>query len=195
MTFIELIESYGINGTKVLPDGTRLISHAPHVAEEAWLHSVYPPLKESEAIELEHALGRSIPIAYRSFLCTVSNGLKVFSGSLSLDGLRKSEGRRIENAWQPFSIITSNVDERVDDAMNEDFFIGGYDWDGSLVYLKSSEERVFRCSRESVEPLNTWENFKTYINEECNRLSRLFDANGKLIESDSPTCPIPVAES
>jgi hypothetical protein len=173
-------------GSKKQNDGTVLIGRTPHVAPEAWYHLVFAPLKERDLEGLEKKLKRAIPKSYRKFLGT-HNGLILFSGSLSLDGYKKSYDRT-SNHLTPFDLLTVNVYERPEDALDSHFFIGGYDWDGSLLYVEEKSKEIFRCTRDSVQPLNDWLNLDTLLEQEVARLNQLFKQGKKKVE-DQPTTP------
>lgn len=174
-------------GIRQLNDGTRLFGRATHVAPEAWLHLIFPPLIEAEVEILEQTLRRQIPKPYRTFLTKFGNGINIFSGSLSLDGMRKSNDRTGDGNWQPFAIETPNLYERPRDAESRHFFIGGFEEDGSLLYLEN--DKVIRCDRASVKPLNEWGSLSEMIGSEVKRLSELFDEYGRKRDPDKPTTP------
>ena len=174
-------------GHEVLPDGTELVGRVPHVAPQAWLHILFPPLGERELGMLEERLRRAVPADYARWL-GFSNGLYLFSGSLSLDGLRTDYSREV-GVWQPFALETPNVDERPADAGDEVFFVGGYGEDGSLLYLDERSGTAHRCSRDSVEPLNSWADFRTMLLDEAERLARLFDERGRRVDPTARTTP------
>ena len=67
-----------------------LIGKAPHIAPEAWLNTLYPPLSKNDVQALEKELGMEIPIDYKKFLLDVSNGLDILVGTFCLDGLRRN---------------------------------------------------------------------------------------------------------
>jgi hypothetical protein len=183
----EFLEKYKSKNSKVLKDGTQLIFHAPHIAPEAYLHIIFPPLNTHDLVKIENLTKRKVPIDYKNFLL-ISNGLSIFSGSLTLDGLRKNYNRTNETR-QPFSLEIPNVLERLADSEESYFYIGGYKWDGSLLYIDSTNNKVFRCLENSSKPINQWFNFKEFIISEFNRLSTLFDENGIRKKSGSPTSP------
>ena len=106
----QLMESYDYLGRRVLPDGTRLIGHVPHVAPEAYLHVIFPRLSTEQVAEIGNRTGIPVPVVLASFLERV-NGLRLFS-KLFIDGLRRSYSRSGDDAWQPFAMETPNVDER-----------------------------------------------------------------------------------
>lgn len=181
-----VLETASALGWRMLPDGTQLIGRVPHVAPEAWLHQVFRPLSPEEIAQLERRLRRPVPQDYRELLLS-ANGLGVFSDSLSLDGLRKNYARTGDDRWQPYSIETPNVFERPRDAEEDCFFIGGYRYDGSLLYLRGKE--VFRCARRSAKPLNHWAGLWDMLAREVLRLASLFDAHGRKLAPKVPTTP------
>jgi len=187
---LKVIDAAKPLGTKALKDGTLLVAPAPHVAPQAWLHKVFPGLTDAELARLEKMLKREIPDDLHRFLKTM-NGVSLFSESLDLYGLRKGGGRGIEAAWQPYSILTPNAEERPRDAGEEHFFFGAYGYDGSGLVLDCRTLRVTRCSRGTVKPLNTWECFDVMIEKEAERLSKLFDGQGRPKDPDAPTTPGP----
>jgi hypothetical protein len=175
-------------GAATAPNGARLIGHVPHVAPMAYLHTIFPPLSEAEILELERIVGRRIPQEYTSFL-RLSNGLKVFM-KLSLDGLRTSFARDVDSARLPFSLETTNVQERPRGSPVEVVFIGSYSYDGSNLWMRPGDPRVYRCPRREFGPvLNTWHTFDTMLESEVSRLAGLFGPDGRLRDSKLPTTP------
>lgn len=182
-----LLDTYKLLGEIKLDDGTLLIGKAQHIAPKAWLHSIYPPLVDSEIEGLERKLGAKIPENYRVFL-KESNGLKLFNTTFCLDGLRKNYRRAEQEVWQPFDICIPNVSERPQNAKSSFFFIGGYDWDGSLLFTDGG--KVFLCNREDAKPLYEWSSFEEMLSSEIKRLMTLFDKNGKALNADHSTLPV-----
>jgi hypothetical protein len=185
---MQVIDSYRHLGERALPNGTRLVGHVPHVAPEAWLHSVFAPLRTDDVREVEWLLGRPIPAVFATFLSR-SNGIRLFSDSLSIDGLRRSFIRVGDEARQPYSIMTTNRDERPRYSKHSYLYIGGYSYDGSLLYIDETDMRVYRCRKKSAKPLNSWASFEEMLESEANRLSDLFDRNGRLLNPNQPTTP------
>ena len=182
------LKEYKYLGEKHLADGTHLIGKAPHIAPLAWLHSIYPGLTEQNILELEKQLKHPIPDDYKSFL-RISNGLSVFNTTLSLFGLRRNYDRSVDQVWQPFDILTSNIRERPENAKSNVFIIGSYDWDGSLLFIDSKTNKVNLCDRDDVTSLYEWPDFETMLRSEISRLITLFDKNGKELDADSSTLP------
>ena len=148
----------------------------------ARLHILYPPLTADLRQRGEASLDRPLPDPYLAWLWR-SNGLRIFSGTLSLSGVRgePTESRRASD------LLIPNVLERIPDASEFAFFFGFYEWDGSQLYL-DEDGKVHRCSRDSAEPLNTWPSFAEALSSEFHRLSALADERGR-IDEDVPTVP------
>lgn len=183
---LDLLSGFSHLGKKKLDDGTHLIGRAPHIAPLAWLHSIYPPLEDFELSELEKKLGILIPDAYKVFL-KMTNGLKVFSTTFYLYGFRKRNTRTVDDAWQPFDLWIPNVAERPENASSNIFFIGGYDWDGSHLYIDPKTAKVYLCGPENATPLYAWSSFANMLDSEIKRLLTLFDKDGKEISPDEST--------
>jgi hypothetical protein len=99
--------------------------HVPHVAPEAWFHFMFAPISDHEICQLENDIEIKFLDVFKDFLA-LANGLSIFSGSLSVYGFRNSWQRDGDDAWQPFSIITSNTAERPADSKRSFLFVGGY---------------------------------------------------------------------
>lgn len=188
-TVLQNIYCSNANATKELADGTKLIGHVPSIAPHAWLHNIYPILSNEDTTAIEKKIGIKIPSSYKDFLLQYANGLSIFIDTLSLFGLRKRIGRGIEDAWQPYSIFTPNIDQRPVDALPYHFFIGCYNWDGSLLYINVNTNKVHRCTNESVVILNTWNNFEEMLLNETKRISLLFDKYGIQKDEEESTTP------
>ena len=189
MDIVKLLNSYRILGEKRIGNGTYLIGHAPHIAPNAWLHSIYPGLNLDEIKELEGMLNKPIPDCYQSFLRQY-NGLKIFNTTFCLDGLRRNYNRNFDDVWQPFDIRTPNISERPKNTPNHFFFIGGYDWDGSLLYIDTHTDKVHLCHRDNATSLHEWDDFELMLESEILRIINLFDSKGKEIDSSMSTLPI-----
>lgn len=194
MTAKELRQYFGRYehlGTHVISEsGTELIGKAPHIGNCAWLFEIFSPITDNEISEMEAKLECAIPHTYRMFLCHCSNGLRLFVDTLNLFGHRGNYNRDIVSAYQPYDIITLNNRERPTDATEDMFFIGSYDWDGSLVYISRTDEKVHFCKSHSARPLYEWESFDVFLQSEIIRLDKLFDDNGIELDTSSPTIPI-----
>jgi len=184
-TMVEKSKSFGY---KEVSNGAKLIGHVPHIASEAYFHLIFPPLSEREIDSLESQLEREIPIPLKIFYF-VNNGISLFSGSLSIDGLRRNYVRQGDDVWQPFNIVDLNIYDAPPDSEDHQLFFGGYENDGSILYLNTDTLKVYRSSRETVTPLNEWSSFEEMLSSETLRLSKLFDGKGRLIKGIKSTVP------
>lgn len=186
---LDLLLDYQYLGKEELPNGTLLIGKAPHIAPMAWLHSIYAPLKLTEIEQLEEDCKHTISDDYKDFLLT-TNGLAVFNTTFSLYGKRDNYIRNVENAWQPFDIVTPNTFERPKNAKHNFIIIGSYSYDGSKLYIDNVSGKVYLCDRYDATPLYEWSNFETMLASEIARLCTLFDEEGKKLVKSKSTLPI-----
>jgi len=183
----DLIYSFSAMGTKLVSQtGATLIGHAPFIAPEAWLNCLYSPIKEEEIKRIEDSLQRPIPKVYKDFLMCFSNGLNILCDTFCLFGYRRNYARNIFDVWQPYSIIEQNIFENPFDSI---FIIGGYDWDGSIIYINESEEICYSSSEDET-PLLKWDSLIQMLESEIRRLYTLCDDSGKFLDSNKPTIPI-----
>ncbi|HXJ61224.1 MAG TPA: SMI1/KNR4 family protein [Verrucomicrobiae bacterium] len=176
-------------GFRELPNGTQLIGRVPHVAPNAWLHELFPPISDTRIDGVQSEIGMLIPEAFRDFL-SLGNGIRLFSGSVSIYGVRENYERGEDAVWQPFDLVAPNTVERLRDAKNSYLFVGGYpEGRGSYLYISNDDQKVYRCSRQSCEPLNRWESFPQMLLTEARRLATLFDRNGRRLDSSKAVTP------
>lgn len=185
---IECLDSYRSLGTRLLDNGTRLIGHVPHVAPEAWFHAVFTPISTESVRQLEQQMGINMPENFSNFLIR-ANGLRVFSGHLYIRGLRWNFSRRGDDVWQPFSILTPNLEERPRNAKKTHLFMGGYEPSGSMLYIDINSLNVYRCTHRSAKPLYEWSSFEDMLESEVQRLTTRFDRDGRLLDPAEPTTP------
>lgn len=188
----ELFEFKHLGEETVAETGALLIGRAPHVAPQAWLHKIYPVLSNDDIAKLETDLRTTIPNEYKHFLQHCSNGLNVFVSEFSLDGLRKQLGRSIAASRQPYGLDIPNVDERPENAKDSYFFIGGYSWDGSKLYIDKETKKVHYCARWDATSLYQWNSFEEMLLSEVKRLINLFDENGVIINENLFTTPVEI---
>src|SRR5690554_5963602 len=144
----ELVFKFKNLGIGTSNDNATLIGRAPFNGAKAWLNIVYPILNDEEIVILEKELNTTIPEDYKFFLSNFSNGLNILSSTFSLYGLRRQIDRNINSdTRQPYSILTPNIYERPDNANDSFFFIGGYNWDGSHLYIDKETNIVHCCER------------------------------------------------
>lgn len=171
-------------------NGALLIGKAPHIAEYAWLNVMYPCATETEIYDLEKRLGCAIPEVYKDFLMNVSNGLNVMNCTLALHGCRTSYNRADFESRYPFNIEDVQKYERPKNATQEMFFFASYNYDGSKLYLKTSDNKIYYCDRYDATPLKSWDSLSDMITSEIERIFGLFDANGRISNRMAPTTPV-----
>lgn len=69
------------------------------------------------------------------------------------------------------------------------FFIGGYDWDGSQVYL-TEDGKVHFCTPDDCSSLKEWDSLDIFLKSEIHRISLLFDDKGVEFDETTPTIPM-----
>ena len=186
-TVLQIIDTAKSTGFRQLASGAKLYGHVPHVAPEAWLHQLYAPLSEQDIDSVEGRIGQTIPRVFRDFL-HLTNGIDLFSGSLSIYGKRSSYARTGDEAWQPFCIVTANTLDKPIHAKPWQLIVGSYRSDGSLISLDVRDGTAFRTRARSAKVLNRWVDFWAMLSGESNRLSTFFDSHGRKVV-DGPTTP------
>ncbi len=182
----ESAESFGYEETQW---GARLYGHLPHVAEQAWFHRFYQGLTLQQVEELEGRVGVPFPHDFRQFLME-SNGLSMFDRSLTISGLRKDYSRGPEAGSLPFALETGNNIERPAGCPASYLFIGNYFDDGSTLVIDRESGRIHWLARYQPGPLlRSWPNLKEMLESEADRLARLFDERGHLLDPNGSTLP------
>ena len=163
--------------------------HIPQIAPEAYNICTFAPLTDEQLALLERVLNREVPKQYRAFLTHVSNGMHIFHRCLSLEGLQGSINRKL-GIQGPFDLSIPNVYERPSNADASCFFIGGYSYDASKLYMKDDSDKVYYCARRDATPLKEWNSFSEMLIEEIQRLKSLHGADGMLQVPREETLPI-----
>src|SRR5258706_14700655 len=89
---LQILRDSRVPGRRTLPNGTELIGRVPHVAPQAWFHTIYGPLSEEGIAEIERILEKPLPTILKRFF-TLANGLNVYSDELAIYGLRSDYSR------------------------------------------------------------------------------------------------------
>ena len=163
--------------------------HIPLIAPEAYNIYTFAPLTDERLALVEQNIGREIPCQYRTFLTHVSNGMHIFNRCLNLYGLQGVLDRR-GDFQGPFDLSIPNVYERPSNADASCFFIGGYSYDASKLYMRSGSQKVFYCPRWDITPLKEWNSFSEMLIEEIQRLKSLHGTDGMLQVPREETLPI-----
>jgi hypothetical protein len=109
---------------------------------------------------------------------------------LSIYGLRSNYDRVGDAAWQPFSILTPNIEERLKDSNFYYFIIGRYFEDGSRIAIEIATNRIIRLlARKNSPTLSEWPDFSTMLTQEIKRIANHFDATGHLIDKNISILP------
>lgn len=188
----ELLNRYKHLGTEYVSETkATLIGRALNIAPEAWLNSMYGCLSDCEIDIIEESISKKIPAQYRDFLMYCSNGLNLMGTTLCLFGYRYLIGRDMIACRQPFDLITLNKhkSERPHNATTDMFFIGGYDWDGSQVYL-TKDGKVHFCTHDDCSSLKEWDSLDIFLKSEIHRIYMLFDDKGVEFDETTPTTPM-----
>ena len=164
--------------------------HIPQIAPEAYNIYTFAPLTEEQLALVERVLNREVPKQYKIFLTLFSNGMHIFHRCLNLYGLQGSINRKL-GIQGPFDLSIPNVYERPSNADASCFFIGGYSYDVSHLYMRSGSQKVFYCPRWDITPLKEWNSFSEMLIEEIQRLRSLHGADGMLKSTRRSTLPIP----
>jgi len=180
-------------GSIKFPDGCQLIGHVPHYAPEAYLHSIFRPLSEAELEIVERQIGKNLQPVLVSFLMRM-NGLSIFSGAISLYGYRTSNKRSsiLEMQCQPFDIIQYNLREKPKNLCSSDIAIGSYGDDCSKIIMCANQS-IFRTERYDAScVLNRWGDLQSWLTCEVERLTRIFDADGRCTDENLilPSCDV-----
>jgi len=164
-------------GEDTARSGATLFGKVPHIGSEAWFHTLYLPLSEREIDELEGEMNVEFPESYREFL-ELTNGIRVFSNSLSIFGRRDSFSRSVEDR-QPYSVVSENYNRPVG-MPKKAVLIGFYPFrNGFYLYIECNSGKVIRCRKKEAKPLVVWDSFGQMLLSEVRRLEGFFDDIGR----------------
>jgi hypothetical protein len=169
-------------GEKLLSSGVRLICPTPHVAPEAWLHVLYPPLAPDKIEEMEKKLGVPLPDNFKVFLRR-TNGLQMFSYRISIWGVRKNMARTGDEAWQPYDLVDCNFEpERPNNSPEDVVYFAGADGGRSWCFFEFDGEsyRVGKTDRHNFHPDFYWSDFGSWLLDEIRSLEILFNSDGEM---------------
>jgi SMI1 / KNR4 family (SUKH-1) len=184
-----LIFKFDSLGIEKQTNGAILIGEAPHLGNKAWLNVIYPKLTLEEIFEIENEIKSDIPLQFKDFLMNYSNGVNILCSTFSLYGLRKDNNREIEASRQPYSLSTPNTFERPNNSKSSFFFIGGYNWDGSHIYIDKKTNIIHCCKRWDAKSLMEWDSFNEMLFCELKRIYTLFDNKGKELDENNSKLP------
>jgi hypothetical protein len=170
-------------GVKKFADSSTAIAHVPHVAELAYFHRVYWPLKEIEIEALQDDLEYDFPQSLKSFF-RIHNGLGAFSDELNIDGQRRDWKRSdIEAALQqPYSIQSANEDFWPENAPDDSLVVGSIGPERSPITIDKVGKIFIWPTQESLNPSLSYSDIFELLRVEAERLVLLFDENGRPID-------------
>jgi hypothetical protein len=161
---------------------------APWIAPQAYLHIVFKPADKEALNEIGSFL--RLPQSWQDIL-NAQNGAILYSDAISIYGVRSSAAlvdRRDVFELPPYSIVDGNRSWPV--KPTERFVvIGGYAYDGTRAVLDRDDGSVLALPRKSEKVLSQWPNSDSWLSEELNRLSMLFDREGKIQVPRGQTLP------
>ena len=165
---------------ELVAGGARL-AHVPGGGALNYLLTLYPPLKTADIVALELEAGRPVPLAFRSFLTSVGNGLSLYHVISIFGFVRELRRSTTDPIGQPISLRYGNVVERPRGLDEDDFGIGamvGWSSRGTLVMSKDGAVRlVHPVLGEDV--VAQWPDLDTMLKDEIGRLAPLHDRSGR----------------
>lgn len=180
----------GLEESDVWGGKLTLIGKAPHVGSWARINIIYPVVTFEEIDKIEDAIDKTIPEPFVLFLTECSNGLNIMANTMCVYGYRYNYVRDYANVMsQPYSVIEANTYMKPRNSTDDMFFIGGYEWDGSLLYM-TPDGRVHFCRRHDATSLQSWDSLDSMLISEIERLYTLFDCKGVQIDESQPTTPV-----
>lgn len=181
--FIQIIEKWSKCGERTTTRGARLICPAPHIAREAWFHVLYSGLSESDIAKLQTKIILPMPNDFKTFIA-FTNGADLFGYNIHIWGLKYSNVRTGDEAWQPFDLELHNrkTEKPIDRPAYILMFGSSNKGESKLFFDTRSgieSSRVGETLRDKFSPINFWPDFWTWLFDESKRLSNLFDSEGK----------------
>lgn len=198
MSIVETLRALDDRGSQLLADGTLRIRKDPPRPDglfpDAFLHWIFPPLTAAQVENLSERIAKPIPEELHAFYLA-ANGLSVFSGSMSIRGLR---GGRVAGSPMhfPVSLEYGNTIDRPEpvgdwfcDQENHVRF-GFYSGAGGReLVVGHRSRRVYLTPRYKTGPvLFEWANFGEFLSSEVERMAQAFsERKGRV----SPLDPLP----
>lgn len=185
------ISKWSQKGEKLLSNGVRLVCPIPHVAPEAWLHVLFPPLTKPEIEEVERNLRAPLPDDFKDFL-RKTNGLHMFAYNISIWGVRKNFARSGDEAWRPFNLISHNDEaDRPSGSPEGVIYFANADGGDTWCFFEFNKNGyiVGKTDRHNFRSIGNWPDFATWLLDEIESVEILFDSEGVMI-AKRPEAPI-----
>lgn len=191
---IRRLEGTTTGPSKVLSGGGILIGHVPSVAPLAYLHTIFAPLEVAEFDELEQALQRGLPSAYRDAL-TQTNGLKLFVSSIAFYGFRLSVARSGDSSRQPYSIVTANTLERPRGLKDNELVVGTYSFDGSILTMTGGSPNLTWRTQDGLHSNRIWPSLDEFLSQEIPRLEKLLGPGYATLRAGEQVSTLPMVNN
>lgn len=189
-TAIDLIDLLGLSNRNPDYKTSNAIFYGPTpwIAPLAYAHVIFSPAVEAHISQISEAL--KIPQFWKEFLRR-QNGADLFSGALYLYGvIPRGEplNRSSLRTEKPFNIEWRNCDSIFKDK-GIWLLVGSYGYNRTLLLVnrESGEARLADDSGNTISDVGF--TIDQWISNEISRLSRLFDASGRLITDSAQTLP------
>ncbi len=166
-------------GQRTTQSGAEQIARVPHVAPMAWFHDVFAPITAEEQAALLQALPAYSTSALRD-IHRAFNGIDLFSSNFFLYGRRANYVRSVDNVL-PWDLIGH---QRRDHLPGGALLVGGNNaLDTGANFIELADGTVIAVGEKNWDqPLFEWPNLRTCLLAELDRLSFLFDKEGRPID-------------
>jgi hypothetical protein len=183
-----LIDPWNRLGSKKFPAGTVAIGHVPHVAPEAWLHCLMPPLDQDSLEVLQGEIDRDFPSDLKQ-LMLLHNGMRLFNGLISVYGLRTSYQRSNMDAMQeqPFDMVRLNTLERPRNVSDELVFFGSIAYALESVAIKPDGTVSVWSKPRNLLLRRVYRSLFDFLVAEAVKANQRFDKDGR--DNDYPMKP------
>jgi len=182
------VRRYAHLGAEVASNGAVRTGRVAHLSGSAWLITTYPGLTEERIGRIVQLIRRRLPDALEEFYRDV-NGFNYLQDSFVMTGLPEGNFRASHAPPMPFFIETLDMRERPRDAEADMVFFGAYDDNLSRIYMREHDSRVFYCASGSAVPLGEWPSLYDCLESELDRLDRLRDRRGELLDLERSPLP------
>lgn len=176
-------EQFARLGDVKLSNGARRLGHTPVRAPMAYFHLLNDGLLPGEIDALEMIIKRQLPQPLKEFYRRI-NGGHFFASELSIYGLRRSFGRTIEDAAQPFAMERCNVMSRPWNAPDSAVLFAFYMDDGARLAAFPDRAEIVAI------PDGVWPNLEVALVSEFDRLGKFFNSEGHKFDPDAHCSPI-----
>jgi len=179
-TVLQRLDIWSGLGRRTTASGALQIARVPHVAPLAWLHDVFAPITVAQ----QEALLKGLPAYATSGLRDIHeafNGIDLFSSNFFLYGRRANYERSVDNVL-PWELVSHNA--RVSRRLPAGALLvgGSHAVYTGVHFIELSGGPVVALEQENWDNrLFEWPNLRACLLAELDRLSFLFDNEGRPI--------------